>query len=610
MKKLFSEFPDITTEAWEDKIRADLRDSEALKKLIWQSEEGIPIKPFYRGDDLGASDYLQRIQELRKSGTTPNSWTICQDVFPGKDRGSMHSRIKEALKGGADAIRLHYSGAADPDISELKTLIREIPLKDTELLFQGTMRADSIYQILTEKAAEVSIPASELHGCLGADPIGYMVTSGIPIASLENLARLVDETTRKSPSVRVIDINGASIQNAGGNLVQELAFTLAMGSDYLAFMTGKGMDPSQIENSIQLSFAVGPSIFMEIAKLRAARILWSALAGAYGMDPKTGVVIHSTSSTWNLTLYDPYVNMLRGTTEAIAAILGGADKLTVLPFDFAYGASSSFSDRIARNMQIIMREEAYLDRVADPASGSYYIEILTDAICDKAWSLFQEVETMGGFRKAFETGWIQEQVSTSKRKKLEKYSSGKDKLIGSNAFPDFNEAILEQVTSQMEEPSHESALLPLIPFRPSAHFEKVRLATEQSSVRPKVLLFKYGAPAWAQARATFSGNFFGCAGYEILDYPPFNSIKDGINLAHNVKPEVIVLCSSDNEYLSFAGRVFQECHGESLIVIAGSPSENMEEMKSSGIEHFIHQKSNILEKLEAFNSILLSKNVL
>jgi methylmalonyl-CoA mutase len=610
MKRLFSEFPDITTEAWEDKIRADLKDSEAFKKLIRQNEEGIHIKPFYRSDDLVAIDYLQRIRELRKAGTTPNSWTICQDVFPGQDRGTMHLRIKEALKGGADAIRLQYSGEADPDSSELKTLIREIPLKETELLFQGTMRADSIYQILTEQAADESVPASDLHGCLGADPIGYMVTSGIPIASLENLGRLVDETTRKSPGVRAIDINGASIQNAGGNLVQELAFSLAMGSDYLAFLTGKGMNSSQIENSLQLSFAVGPSIFMEIAKLRAARILWSAVAGAYGMDPKTGVTIHSTSTTWNLTIYDPYVNMLRGTTEAVAAILGGTDLLTVLPFDFTYGGSSVFSDRISRNVQIIMREEAYLDRVADPASGSYYIESLTDAICEKAWNLFREVEAMGGFRKAFETGWIQEQVLASKRKKLEKYSSGKGKLIGSNAFPDFNETILDQISPPREEPSYESALLPLVQFRPSAHFEKVRLATERSSVRPKVFLFKHGAPAWAQARATFSGNFFGCAGYEILDYPPFNSIKDGIKVAHNIKPEVIVLCSSDNEYLSFTGKVFQECHEESLIVIAGSPSASMEELKSIGIEHFIHQKSNMLEKLEAFNSILLSKNTL
>ena len=609
MTKLFSEFPDITTEAWEEKIKSDLRDSEAYQKLIRGSEEGIDIKPFYRTEDIEAIGYLQRIQEMRESGTTPNSWTICQDLFPDKDPGTTQQRIKEALKGGAEAIRFQYTGSADPASSLINTLVREVPLKETELLFQGTMKADAIYQVLTERAGNKGIPASDLRGCLGADPIGYMVTSGIPIASMENLGRLVDETMRKSPHMRVIDINGASVQNAGGTLVHELAFALAMGSDYLSFMKGKGLDDSQIQNAIQLSVAVGPSIFMEMSKLRAIRILWSALAGAYGLDPKKSITIHATSSYWNLTIFDPYVNMLRGTTEAIAAILGGADLLTLLPFDFVHGGTSSFSDRIARNVQIIMREEAYLDRVADPASGSYYIDSLTDAICEQAWNLFQEVESMGGFRKAFEAGWIQEQVSAAKRKKLEKYSSGINKLIGSNVFPDSGETIPEHVSLQMPEPAHEAALEPLVQFRPSALFEKVRLDTEKSGKRPRVLLFKFGPPAWAQARATFAANFFACAGYEILEVSPFTSTKEGIKLSREIKPEVVVLCSSDTEYGSFAPVVDQECNEDSLIVIAGFPADSMEELKSKGIVHFIHQKTNLLEKLEEFNSILLEKSV-
>jgi methylmalonyl-CoA mutase len=314
------------------------------------------------------------------------------------------------------------------------------------------MRADAIYQLLTELAGKQGIPLSELRGCLGADPIGFMVSSGIPIASLENMPKLVEETARLSGGMRVINICGAAIQNAGSTLVEELAFALAMASDYLHNLTSRGLDPQLVQNTMQMNLSTGPDFFLEIAKLRAARILWNSLATAYGADPSDAtVIIHSTTSMWNLTLYDPYVNMLRGTTEAVAAILGGADLVTVLPFDFRFGESSSFADRIARNVQLILREEAYLDRVADPASGSYYIEKLTDSFCEKSWELFQEIEAMGGFQKAFELGWIQEKVNGSKRKKLENYTSGKNKLIGTNAFPDFNVVIFKHVVQEETE---------------------------------------------------------------------------------------------------------------------------------------------------------------
>jgi methylmalonyl-CoA mutase len=297
--------------------------------------------------------------------------------------------------------------------------------------------------------------------------------------------------------------------------------------------------------------------------------------------------------------------MLRGTTEAVASVLGGADLLSVLPFDYPYGESSTFSNRIARNVQLILREEAYLDRVADPASGSYYIENLTDSICDRAWNLFKEVEELGGFLKAFEQGWIQERVIRSKNRKLEKFSSGENILVGTNAFPDFNEVLLKELKRQKEENEQLSTFQPLIPFRPSAPFEKIRLASEAYKKQPRVFLFKYGPPAVAQARASFSGNFFGCAGYAILEHSPFASIKEGIKSVNETKAEVVVLCSSDEIYDSIASQVYQEIKGTSLVVIAGYPAQSLEKLKKLGIKHFIHKNTNLLEKLEEFNSILL-----
>jgi methylmalonyl-CoA mutase len=606
MEKLFSDFPGITTAEWEEKIRADLKDHDAIQSLTRKIEEGIEIKPFYRSEDTEGLGYLDNIKGLRKKGETPNGWTVCQDFSAGHHTDTVRQNIIDALKRGAEAIRLQLPASPGEDISSLKSLLKDIPLNNTSLLFQGNMRADAIYQLLTELAGKQGIPLSELRGCLGADPIGFMVSSGIPIASLENMPKLVEETARLSRGMRVINICGAAIQNAGSTLVEELAFALAMASDYLHNLTSKGLDPQLVQNTMQMNLSTGPDFFLEIAKLRAARILWNSLATAYGADPSDAtVIIHSTTSMWNLTLYDPYVNMLRGTTEAVAAILGGADLVTVLPFDFRFGESSSFADRIARNVQLILREEAYLDRVADPASGSYYIEKLTDSFCEKSWELFQEIEAMGGFQKAFELGWIQEKVNGSKRKKLENYTSGKNKLIGTNAFPDFNEVIFKQVGQEETEADYQTSLKPLSPFNPSKPFEKIRLATENSKKHPSVFLFKYGPPAMAQARAQFSANFFACAGYRIIDPAPVSSIKEGINSAIKTKAEVIVLCSSDDLYESLAIEVYREMKDHSLVVVAGHPVKSVEKLSSAGIEHFIHIKVNLLEKLQEFNSILL-----
>lgn len=606
MKKLFSEFPDITTEEWKEKIRADLKDRDAIQRLTQMSEEGIEVKPFYRKEDVEPMAYLQQVKNLKKSGDASNDWSICQDIFTGKDLDITRQHINEAVKGGAEAIRLHFPFNANDSIQSLNTLLGDLSFSDTQILLQGNMRADAIYQLLTELASKKGGSRSDLRGCLGADPIGFMVNTGFPLASMDNLAQLVKEASQQSPTLRVINICGASIQNAGSTLVEELAFSLAIASDYLSALASKGLDPRMVQDALQLNMAVGPDFFMEIAKLRAARILWGSLASAYGVDPsRATVTIHSTSSSWNMTLYDPHVNMLRGTTEAIASILGGTDLLSVLPFDYRYGESSSFSDRIARNVQLILQEEAYLNRVADPASGSYFIENLTNSICDKSWELFREVETMGGFRKAFEVGWIQERVNRSKRKKLEKFSTGEGILVGTNAFPDFNEVLLKQALAQDNHSGQQTSFEPLLPFQPSGPFEKVRMATRNSKKNPSVFLFKYGPPAMAQARASFSGNFFACAGYNILDPSHITSIKEGINMAKETKAEIVVLCSTDDLYEELAAEVCHNADDRSLVVIAGYPAQKMEKLKALGIEHFIHRKSNLLEKLEEFNSILL-----
>jgi methylmalonyl-CoA mutase len=344
---------------------------------------------------------------------------------------------------------------------------------------------------------------------------------------------------------------------------------------------------------------------MEIAKIRCARNLWSTLAEAYGMpNSQISLKIHSTTSQWNLTIYDPHVNMLRGTTEAMSAVLGGADSLSVLPFDYAYGHTTEFSDRIARNVQIILREEAYLDRVADPAGGSYYVEFLTDSLGEKAWALFQEADSKGGYRKAFESGWIQGLVKESLTRKMDRVAAGQGRILGTNAFPLFNEIILKNVTSHQGSDT-DNPYEALKPVRFAAPFEELRLETERSLKRPVVFLLKHGHPAWMTARASFSANFFACAGYEILDQPPFDKIEEGIEAARIAQADVVVMCSTDDAYAEIAPPVAKALKDKSLIVIAGNPVDSLDDLRREGIDHFIHIRSNHLESLARFNKILL-----
>ncbi len=604
-KQLFTDFPEITTTQWEEKIKADLKGADYKKKLGWNTE-GIEVKPFYRQEDIESLDYLNNVGQLRRVSSAPNGWNLCQDIFPGKDLQEANSRITAALKGGAEAIRIQLKDSHSLNVTMLDSLLDGVSLDETELLFHGYLSADALYDHLCNLATSRNVDPTDLKGSLGADPLGKMMSSGIPIASMENIGKLVRKVRDSSPRMRVIDINGALIHNAGSTLVEELAFGLSMASDYMHLLSSQGIDPRVAQESLQLNLAAGSNFFMEVAKLRSARILWRKISEAYGVKPSMGNIrIHSTSSEWNMTLYDPYVNMLRGTTEAMSSILGGADQVSVLPFDYPYGKSTAFSDRIARSVQIIIRDEAYLNRVADPAAGSYYIENLTDSIGENAWELFCEVESKGGFIRAFESGWIQEQVAASRRKKLESTASGKDRILGTNTFPNLNEMILDNLNESTLQETADSPLIPLKPYRISSMFEEVRLQTERSENRPRVLLFKYGNPAWRTARATFSGNLFACAGYEILDEPAFATLDEGISAARKTEADIIVLCSSDDAYPDMAPPILDQLKNQSVIVVAGYPSESMEKLRKAGIEHFIHSKSHLLDTLKAFNNILL-----
>jgi methylmalonyl-CoA mutase len=333
--------------------------------------------------------------------------------------------------------------------------------------------------------------------------------------------------------------------------------------------------------------------------------LWNVFIAEWGVKAPSAMHIQSRSAAWNLTLYDVNVNMLRTTTEAMSASLGGSDVISVLPFDHWSREENDFSSRIARNIQIVLREEAWFGKVADPAAGSYYIEKLTEHIIEQAWHHFMQAEEKGGFTEAFRQGTIQDEVAASQEYKRARAASRRDTILGVNQYPAFSEVLLSQDILLPEDPAEkQTSFRPIRPFRIAGEIEKLRLQTEQSAKRPKVFLLKYGEPAWRSARAMFAGNFFACAGYEIIDNLGYDNVEKGIAAAKKSAADIVVLCSSDAAYGETAPAVYDALHTTSVIVIAGYPQDAIEALAQKGISHFIHVKSNLLEELRKFQDLL------
>jgi methylmalonyl-CoA mutase len=300
--------------------------------------------------------------------------------------------------------------------------------------------------------------------------------------------------------------------------------------------------------------------------------------------------------------------MLRLTTEAMAAILGGCDSLLVMPFDAVYNEPADFSERLARNIQIILKEESYFDKVVDPAAGSYYIESLTESLIRHAWDLFLKIDEQGGYVKSFLSGFIGGEVERVARLRMEMVASRRESLLGTNQYPNVNETINGCINEEIAYPqplvNAEKVAEPIIPRRAAAEFEKLRLSVEKlQGSRPKVFMLTYGNLAMRLARSQFSGNFFACAGYEVTDNLGFKTAKEGVDAALSAKADIIVICSSDDEYAVIAPEVAELVKDKAIVVVAGAPA-SMEELKQKGISEFVHIRSNVLETLKKFHSKL------
>lgn len=612
-EKLFEQFPPVSTQEWKDKVIADLKGADFDKKLVWRTSEGFNVKPMYREEDI---ENLKTLNSLPgefpyvRGTRTDNEWLTRQDIDV-TDVKEANAKALDILEKGVDSLGFHLR-AEQINANDIAKLLDGIYADCIEINFQTCIcHAAALASVLTEYYISKGYDLSKMYGSISFDPYKRILKKGKDVTDIIERTREVLQASAPLKNYRVLMVDALLINNAGGHITQELGYALAWGNEWMASLTDAGFTPDEIACRIKFNFGISSNYFMELAKFRAARMLWAQIVKQYNptCDSACKMAAHATTSEFNQTLYDAHVNLLRTQTETMSAALGGVDSITTLPFDKVFSTPDDFSERIARNQQLLLKEESHLNKITDPGAGSYYIENLTLSIAEQAWKIFLEIEDRGGFHTALQTGYIQEQVNTVSTERLTNVARRKEILLGSNQYPNINEKALEKAQAYKAhncgcKGECSAPTLPKLEFkRASSEFEALRLATEKADRQPIVFMLTIGNLAMRLARSQFSSNFFGCAGYKIIDNLGFDTVEAGIDAALKAKADIIVICSSDDEYATLAPEAFKYLDGRAIFVVAGAPACT-EELKAAGITEFIHVRSNVLDTLKSFNAKL------
>ncbi|MEE1121547.1 MAG: methylmalonyl-CoA mutase small subunit [Prevotella sp.] len=609
--KLFQEFVAPTAQEWIDKIQVDLKGADFQKRMVWRTNEGFDVQPFYRREDvekLQTPDSLPgEFPFVRGNKKLDNEWYVRQNITA-NSAAEANAKALDVLNKGVTSLGFSIPKA---ELSEeyIDALLNNIVCDCVELNFVTCKRCSlKLAEILVAYFEKKGYDKENIVASIDWDPIEKTVAKGKDVDFLFEYAPKLIETVKDYPNFRVISVNSVSLCNSGAYIVQELGYALAWGAEYLQQLVDAGVEPTLAAKKIKFNMGVSENYFMEIAKFRAARMLWAEIVKQY--EPKCEcackMIVNAETSMYNMTVFDAYVNMLRTQTESMSAALAGVHSIVVNPFDAAYEQPNDFSERIARNQQLLLKEECHFSTVVDPSAGSYYIEELTSSLAKEAWKLFIAVEEQGGFFAAAKAGTIQDAINSTNEKRHLHAAQRKEFILGTNQFPNFTENSEGKVaeTECCNCGCDETAPFKSIcASRLSADFESLRLSTEKADKQPVAFMLTVGNLVWRQARAQFSTNFLACAGYKVIDNLGFSTVEEGIDAALAANADIVVICSSDEEYSEYAIPAYKYLDNRAIFVVAGAPA-CAEELKEAGIENFIHVKVNQLETLKAFNEKL------
>ena len=636
----FNEFPPTPYEEWRKVVDKFLKGAPFEKRLVTKTYENIDLQPMYRQEDIEGLPHLDSLPGFAPylRGTSPlgyvaSSWDVAQEL-PYPTPAAFNEALRADLARGQNAVNLVLDrptlagvdadqaeaddvgkgGLSVSSVADLAQALDGVDLESNPIYIQASTSALTFTALLAALAKQQGKSLAKARGAIGMDPLGQLARDGRLPRDLDGIyavmAQLAAWAKANAPQLQTITVQGGPYHNGGASTTQELAFALATAVDYVRAMQAHGLSIDDIAPRIRFSLSIGSNFFMEIARLRAARLLWAKIVQAFGgSEASQKMSLHARTSAWNQTVYDPHVNLLRATTEAFSSAVGGCDSLHISPFDELLRVPDEFSRRVARNTHTVLREESHVTRTVDPAGGSWYVENLTDAVGRKTWAIFQEVEKQGGMAKALEAGWPQSQIADTAAKRAANLAKRKDIFVGTNMYPNLKETRIEPApvdawavqTERTEalkgfratanaagkpaaldalaksggiEAAIQAALAgatlgeiaqaartgakagptisPVHAHRGAQAFEALRQAAEsyvaRTGQRPSVFLATMGPLTQHKGRADFSTAFLGVGGFETIYPDGFNTPDEAADAALASGAKAVVICSTDATY--------------------------------------------------------------
>lgn len=609
---------------WRKTVESELKGVPFEKKLVTRTPEGTALQPLYTRLDLASLPDLGAapgeapfLRGTKCEGATGRTWEYCQEI-PAATAAEFNRALLGALMQGQNSVSLPAKFAVDGgNLAQAlgKVAIDCVPVH----LDTGAVARPMATNYLAAVEAR-GIEKAKLTGSVTADPLGEWARNGklaAPLAAqFDALAEWTSAAQVNAPALRTVGVSTLAWSDGGATATQELAFALAAGVEYLRELARRDVAVATTAARMRFTFAVGPQFFSEIAKFRAFRLLWARVMAAFGVGAAAkDVVVHARTGTWNKTLHDVHVNMLRVTTEACSAVLGGVDSLHVSPYDEVCGASDEISQRIARNVHTLLEEEFHFTDTSDPAGGSWYVEKLTDDFARRAWKLFQEIEALGGHAAALRAGMPQKLVSASSAEKDDAISKRRAGLIGTNLFPNLREK--PPVVKTPDASAAPAAggvgvfeeIVTVKARRAAEGFEELRRAADgfalRTGARPKVFVAKIGPVKQHKARADFTAGFFAVGGFEMAGKAAFETAEAAAQAAVVSGAPIAVLCSTDETYPELVpafGKALKAVKPEVAFVLAGLPADAAltTAFREAGVDEFIHVRANVREVLAKF----------
>lgn len=583
-KPLFAEFEAVSTEQWMQRVTADLKGADFDKKLVWNNLTGINFQPAY--------NHESKINKLQNTGQNSQSLVNYRSIAVCCGKSGNDLALK-AIEEGINGIIFQLL-----TFVPVEELLNGIDLNKISVSFKLFNQTIAFTTNLVAFAKD-----KNLKGYIDTNLISSYVTTGSLDESLVDVTAELIKLTADFPDFKVITVSGTEYLDSGANQVQEIAYTLSSLVFLIEKFTDKGIAVQEIFDNLNFNLAIGLEYFVEIGKFRAFNNLLAEVAAKYGIADFSNIITAKTS-IWSKSVTDAETNLLRCTTEAMAAILGNVDGVLIDAYDKEFKKSSDFSSRIAGNITTILREESYFGKVSNPVDGSYYIEEVSSKIAEKALELFKAIEAKGGFFTAFENETIQQQIAEIRLKKLKLISQRRTPMVGINKYPNLMETVDASVLSSGEIANPKV----LTPRRASLEIEAIRKTTEEfvlaTNKRPIVELSSYGNLTMRKARAAFAYDFIGVSGYNVLQEKSYESAEKAAELSAKSDSSVVVMCSSDEDYNETAMafiKTFRAINSTKVLLIAGAPS-NMDELSEAGLDGCVNLRSDVIATISSIQN--------